>query len=404
MRPSGPLPLTVARLTPSSAASRFARGDALTSALPTAAPLPSWVARAGCATGWGAGGEGAAGAAGSALGFSGLAGSFGAGSFGAAGASPATPMRAIAAPILAGTPCSTMMSSTPSASDSRSNVALSDSTSASTSPFLTASPLFFFHSTTVPSSIVSESFGIFMSVIEWFPADHLACQLLDVLAGGDRRLLQRKAVRHGHLRAAQPANGSVEVVEATLLHARRDLGSHAIGRPAFLDHDASAGPANRFDDRRPVDRADGAEVDDLGVDVLLFELLGGLVREHGHPRHADDRDVGAGAPDGRLADGRRVIAVRDHATDVVQAHRFEEHHRVVGADCGLQHPLRVFRGRGRHDQEAGDESVQDLEAVRVLRRQLVAGAAWHPDDQWHLGLATEHVTDLGRVVDDLVVR
>src|SRR6266478_2236456 len=56
MRPSGPLPLTVARLTPSSAARRFARGEALTSVLPASAPLPSCVAGAGCAAGWGDGG------------------------------------------------------------------------------------------------------------------------------------------------------------------------------------------------------------------------------------------------------------------------------------------------------------------------------------------------------------
>src|SRR5260370_8526523 len=66
MRPSGPLPWTVARFTPSSAARRFARGEALTSALGAAAPLPSWVA-------------GAAGAARSALAFLG----FGAPPFGA---------------------------------------------------------------------------------------------------------------------------------------------------------------------------------------------------------------------------------------------------------------------------------------------------------------------------------
>src|SRR6266852_5520468 len=102
-----------------------------------------------------------------------------------------------------------MMSSTPSASDSRSNVALSDSTSAITSPFLTTSPLFFFHSTTVPSSIVSESLGIFMSAIELLPADHHTRQLLDVLARGDRCLLERQAVRHGHLRSAQAPDGCV---------------------------------------------------------------------------------------------------------------------------------------------------------------------------------------------------
>ena len=45
MRPSGPVPLMVARLTPSSAASRLASGDARTSSV-IAAPSPSWVAGA----------------------------------------------------------------------------------------------------------------------------------------------------------------------------------------------------------------------------------------------------------------------------------------------------------------------------------------------------------------------
>src|SRR5882762_5093124 len=156
-----------------------------------------------------------------------------------------------------------MMSSTPSDSDSRSNVALSDSTSAITSPFLTTSPLFFFHSTTVPSSIVSESLGMFTSAIELFPADHHARQLLDVLAGRDGRLLQRQAIGHRHLGAAKPPYGRVEVVEAPLLNPGRDLRGHAIGRPALLDHEAPARPANRFDDWRPVDRPDRAQVDDL---------------------------------------------------------------------------------------------------------------------------------------------
>src|SRR6266851_8844905 len=143
----------VARLTPSSDASRLARGDALTATV--AAPSLPLVARAGA----GASGCGAGGGGGGA--FSALGAYFGVGFAGGA----VSPMRAIGAPILAGTPCSTRMFKTPSASDSRSNVALSDSTSAITSPFLTGSPVFFFHSTTVPSSIVSESFGMLMSVI-----------------------------------------------------------------------------------------------------------------------------------------------------------------------------------------------------------------------------------------------
>src|SRR6266851_2739218 len=355
MRPSGPLPWMVARLTPSSEASRRARGDALTSTV--AAPSLPLVARAGSGTAaFGAGGGG--GGVFSAFGAS-FVGSFAAGF--AAGA--VSPTRAIGAPILAGTPCSTRMFNTPSASDSRSNVALSDSTSAITSPFLTGSPVFFFHSTTVPSSIVSESLGMFMSGIDGLPANDLARQLLDVLAGRDRRLLERQAVWHRHLGASQAPDRCVKVVEAALLHPGRDLRGHAIRRPAFLDHHAAARATDRLHDRRPVDGADRAQVDDLGVDVLLLELLRGLVREHGHPRHADDRDVGARAPDRRLADGSRVVTVRHHAADVVEAHRLEEHHGVVGPDRRLQHAFRILGRCRRDDQQPRDEPVQHLEAV-----------------------------------------
>src|ERR1700692_2532948 len=122
------------------------------------------------------------------------------------------------APILAGTPCSTRIESTPPLSASRLNVALSDSTSASTSPCFTSSPVFFFHSTIVPSSIVSESFGMFTSGIDLLPHDG-ADKLLDVFAGGDGGLLERKAVGHRYLRATQAPDRRVEVVEASLLHA-----------------------------------------------------------------------------------------------------------------------------------------------------------------------------------------
>src|SRR6266851_5415308 len=360
MRPSGPVPWMVARLTPSSEASRRARGDALTSTLPAprGAPSSSGVPAPLGAGGSGVGGGAFGGGCGEVFGAS-FAGSLAAGL--AAGA--VSPMRAIGAPIFAGTPCSTRMFKTPSASDSRSKVALSDSTSAITSPFLTGSPVFFFHSTIVPSSIVSESLGMLTSAIERLPANHLTGQLLDVLAGRNRRLLEGQAVRHRHLRAAQPPDRGVQVVEGALLHAGRDLGGNSVRCPAFLDHEASRCTADRLDDRRPVDGADRAEVDDLGVDILLLQLLGRLVGKHGHPRDADDRDVGAGPANRGLADGRRVVAIRDHTSDVVEAHRLQEHHGIVGADGRLKHAFGIFRRGGSDDQQPGYQPVQHLEAV-----------------------------------------
>src|SRR5260370_13056869 len=244
IRPSGPVPWMVARLTPSSEASPRARGDAFTSTVD--APSLPFVARAGS----GAAGLGAGGAGGGAV-FSDFGASFGV-SFVADLRGAVSPMRAIGAPILAGTPCSTRMFKTPSASDSRSNVALSDSTSAITSPFLTGSPVFFFHSTIVPSSIVSESFAMLMSGIELLPADHFARQPLDVLAGRDRRLLERQAVRHRHLRTSQPPDRSVHVFAAPLLHPTLDLRGHAICRPALLDHHATAPAPHPLDQRPPI--------------------------------------------------------------------------------------------------------------------------------------------------------
>src|SRR5437870_12607131 len=219
------------------------------------------------------------------------------------------------APILAGTPCSTRICSTPSDSASRSKVALSDSTSARTSPVLTSSPLFFFHSTIVPSSIVSESFGMFTSGIGTL-REGAAHEALDVLTGRDRGLLQRQAVGHRDLGAAQAPDRRVEVVKAPLLYAGRDLGRDAVRRPALFDHHAAARLAHRIDDRLPVDGPDRTEVDYLGVDVLLFELLGCLVGEHRHPRHADDRDVRSASGHRRLAPWHGLVARRARSAPV----------------------------------------------------------------------------------------
>src|SRR5215470_6528603 len=104
-----------------------------------------------------------------------------------------------------------------------SKLALSDSISARTSPLWTFSPSRFFHSRTVPSSIVSESLGMLTSDIPLASssdcghsgafADDPQRFPHDVVDGWDGRPLELFVVGHRHLRSTQPADRSVEIVE-----------------------------------------------------------------------------------------------------------------------------------------------------------------------------------------------
>ena len=62
------------------------------------------------------------------------------------------------------------------------------------------------------------------------------------------------------------------------------------------------------------------------------------------------------------------------------------------------------RVAGVRTLKPGDVGVPAFEAVRMLRRQLPAGAGGHADDERHVELAARHVADRRRIVDDLVER
>src|SRR5215467_6147465 len=101
-----------------------------------------------------------------------------------------------------------------------SKLALSDSISASTSPRCTSSPSSFFHSRTVPSSIVSESLGMLTSGIRVLLhrrrlalAHHAERLAHDVVGGRDRRPLHLLVVGHRDLGPAQPADRRVQMIE-----------------------------------------------------------------------------------------------------------------------------------------------------------------------------------------------
>jgi hypothetical protein len=108
----------------------------------------------------------------------------------------------------------------------------------------------------------------------------------------------------------------------------------------------------------------------------------------------------AGAPDRRDVFG----VERNLAALLVDDEVLYDQDRVVIADGRLQQPLRVGWVCGRDDLQSGSSGGPALEALGMLRCELVAGAVGRSDDQWAAHLATEHGADLGCVIDDLVHR
>src|SRR5216117_3747752 len=105
-----------------------------------------------------------------------------------------------------------------------------------------------------------------------------------------------------------------------------------------------------------------------------------------------------------------ALAQRDHelgivrhlALHVVERLGLDEDHRVVVADRSFQQALGVHRRGGADDFEPRHVVEVHLHRLRVLRGELVRGAAGTADDERHVVLAARHVVELRRRVDDLV--
>src|SRR3546814_20951774 len=72
-----------------------------------------------------------------------------------------------------------------------------------------------------------------------------------------------------YILVAHAHDGRVEVVEAMLHRDHREFAGDRADRPAFLDDDAMVRLLEAGEHRRGVERADRAELDDLGVDPKI---------------------------------------------------------------------------------------------------------------------------------------
>src|SRR4051812_13335389 len=288
IRPPGPDPVTALRSTPFSRAIRRASGEDGGRERPFA----------GSAAGAAATGRGASCGSG--------AGSAATGRAAGAGA-PSVTSVAIGVPMAAVSPSPTRISPrTPSSYASYSIRALSVSMSTSASPAETLSPGFLCQELTTPSSIVSDRRGMRISDMVFLSARGGAER---VAHGGDEGIGRRQrgefqglGVGERHLGHRHPAYGRVEPVEGALLDRGRDLGADPVGEPVVLGDHGAPRTADGADHGLAVERAQAAQVDDLGGDALAGEPLGDLGGDVRHPGVGDDRDVGALAGDGGPAD------------------------------------------------------------------------------------------------------
>ena len=126
---------------------------------------------------------------------------------------------------------------------------------------------------------------------------------------------------------------------------RGDLGADAGERPALLDRDEAVGLLDRRDDGLDVERAQGAQIDHLGLDALLRQLLGGLAARACTMREkAVIVTCSPGARDPRLADRHDEIGVVRHREALaVEQLVLEEDHRVRVADRRFQQALVIGR-------------------------------------------------------------
>ncbi|MNF73453.1 hypothetical protein D3C84_554540 [compost metagenome] len=208
-----------------------------------------------------------------------------------------------------------------------------------------------------------------------------------------------------------------QVVEAVLLHQRRQFGAEAASAGGFVNDHAAPGFLHRFGDGFQVQRPQAAQVDDFGIHAAFFS---------GHLRHVDGgavgqhRDVLARTGDSGNVQRYGVVTVRNLCggvfrprgnrafvvaveRTVVQSFRLQEDHRVIVFDGGDQQAFGVV-GVGRHDgAQTAYLSEECLDALAVGLAAVDAAAAGHAQGHRRGELAGRAITQARGFGNDLVV-
>src|SRR5208283_687444 len=399
MRPCGPVPVMAARARPASFAIRRASGEAKMRG--PRSPLRSIGAAVTAAV-----------TAGAASGVFSLAGRGPLATDFASSPSPAIkPMTLLTgtSAVPAGT---TIFASTPSSMASTSMVALSVSISASTSPGLILSPSFFSQRDRLPFSMVGERAGMRISIgMEKLTSscgstiEHRFGRRDNFFWMRKRELFKICRIRHRHILATNPHDRRVEIIKGVFHDFCHDLGADSALRPALLDGDTAAGFLDRLDDRFAVHRADRAQINDFGVDALVFQIFRRLQGMNHAYTEGNDGDILASAGDPCLADGdKKIIKLGYFEFVSIKDFVFEKDDRVRVADRALQKPLRIGRRKRHDDFEPRNVRIPRGIILAMLRGDPRRRAIGTPKHDRTAHLTAGHIARLGSGIDDLVHR
>jgi hypothetical protein len=159
-----------------------------------------------------------------------------------------------------------------------------------------------------------------------------------------------------------------------------------------------------LDDGSEVERDEGARVDHVGVDAIFCQPLRRrqcVVDEAGQ---RDDRHVTSPSERHGLPDPHRLDPLGNPLLAEVQRLVLDEHDGVRIGESAREEAGRVDRAARHHDLEAGHVREPALEALRMLGRAALSGAALRAQHERHGQLAGRHEVRLRRAVHDLVER
>ena len=168
------------------------------------------------------------------------------------------------------------------------------------------------------------------------------------------------------------------VVDADLLERRRALLAQDVGNGAaqatdhrvLLDGHDVAGLGGALDDQVGIDGLDGVHVDDLGVDALGSELLGGLESLADHQAAGDDGHIGALAHDNALT---QLELVGLGVVDNRRGQTGEAHvHGAVALVGGARHGTGLHIVGGNDHGHAGDDAHEGDILAALVRGTVLA--------------------------------